>query len=263
MIRKLGEMDRDRLMDYLKPEKEVNLFMIGDLENYGFEKGFQEFWGEFDKEGNLTGVLLRYYSSFILYTRFPCSYEKFSDIIKSYDSVKVISGKQEIIEKLEPHMDLTKIQKRISYLCKLDMLNQSCTPPCSYKILPITPGDIDAVIEMLEDIEEFSNVSANRESFLLEIEKGACRGYIIKDGDKIVSTARTAAENSFSAMVVGVATRKEYRRRGLASACMYRLCRDLLAEGKTPCLFYHNPEAGRIYKRLGFREIGKWVMYIF
>ena len=61
-------------------------------------------------------------------------------------------------------------------------------------------------------------------------------------------------------MVVGVATREDYRKKGLVSKCMSKLCYDYLKEGKTLCLFYDNPEAGKIYKRLGFKEIEKWIM---
>ncbi|TKI86654.1 GNAT family N-acetyltransferase, partial [Bacillus cereus] len=32
-------------------------------------------------------------------------------------------------------------------------------------------------------------------------------------------------------------------------------------ESRTLCLFYNNPVAGRIYKRLGFKDIGMWTMY--
>lgn len=44
---------------------------------------------------------------------------------------------------------------------------------------------------------------------------------------------------------------------------MTKLCHELLAEGKMLCLFYDNPEAGSIYKRLGFEDIGKWMMHVF
>jgi hypothetical protein len=35
----------------------------------------------------------------------------------------------------------------------------------------------------------------------------------------------------------------------------------VLDEGKTLCLFYNTPEEGRIYKRLGFKDIGMWTMH--
>lgn len=76
------------------------------------------------------------------------------------------------------------------------------------------------------------------------------------------TVAQTTAENSKSAMVVGVATRKDCRGKGLMSQCLSKLCRDVLAEGKSLCLFYDNPKAGRVYHKLGFVSIDKWAMLI-
>lgn len=79
----------------------------------------------------------------------------------------------------------------------------------------------------------------------------------------MVSMASTTAENTFSAMVVGVATLESYKKKGYATACMVKLCDQLLSEGKELCLFYDNPEAGAIYKRIGFEDIGFWMMYTY
>lgn len=78
---------------------------------------------------------------------------------------------------------------------------------------------------------------------------------------KVIVTASTTAENSMSAMVVAVATHPDYRGKGLAKHVVARLCGDLLAEGRSLCLFYDNPNAGLIYKKLGFKDVGFWSMY--
>jgi len=63
-------------------------------------------------------------------------------------------------------------------------------------------------------------------------------------------------------MINGVATHPDYRRRGLGTQLLVRLCDELLTEGKRPCLLYGNPEAGSVYRRLGFTDAGTWVMYL-
>ena len=78
----------------------------------------------------------------------------------------------------------------------------------------------------------------------------------------MICTAQTAAENSKSAMVVSVATRKDYRCQGLMTQVLSKLCQDLLNEQKTLCLFYDNPEAGAVYHNLGFKTIVKWKMIV-
>lgn len=44
---------------------------------------------------------------------------------------------------------------------------------------------------------------------------------------------------------------------------MLTLCKELLNEGKELCLFYDNLDAGSIYKRIGFEDIGFWMMYTY
>ena len=77
---------------------------------------------------------------------------------------------------------------------------------------------------------------------------------------EMTSVAQTTAQNSKSAMIVGLASAKKHRNRGLMSVCLSKLCSDVLAEGKTLCLFYDNPKAGSVYHKLGFESIDKWVM---
>ncbi len=93
------------------------------------------------------------------------------------------------------------------------------------------------------------------------MEQGVARCYYIEEDGEMVSTASTSAENKASAMIVAVGTNKRAKRKGYATRCMSKLCFDLLEEGKELCLFYENPEAGSIYKRIGFTDIGYWMMY--
>lgn len=120
---------------------------------------------------------------------------------------------------------------------------------------------MDQIIELRSSIEEFHVRSDAREILIQSMESNTARTYYTEDHGVITSCVSTTAENSLSAMIVGVCTRKEYRQKGLATTIMQKLFQDVLDEGKTLCLFYDNPAAGRIYKRLGFKDIGKWTMY--
>jgi hypothetical protein len=44
---------------------------------------------------------------------------------------------------------------------------------------------------------------------------------------------------------------------------MAALCGDLLGRGIVPYLFWHNPAAGRVYDKVGFQDIGAWLMVKF
>ena len=49
----------------------------------------------------------------------------------------------------------------------------------------------------------------------------------------------------------------------VAGACVQKICEELLSEGKGLCLFYDNPKAGSVYRKLGFKEIGQWSSVFF
>ncbi len=86
------------------------------------------------------------------------------------------------------------------------------------------------------------------------------RIYYTEKDNQIISIAQTTCENMASAMIIGVATHKDYRNQGYTSSCLSKLSRDLIEEGMNPCLSYSSPLAGRVYKKLGFNPIGKWTI---
>ena len=49
MFRKLNENDYTKTMDFLGKDPGLNLFQIGDIENYGFDSEIQTVWGSFNE----------------------------------------------------------------------------------------------------------------------------------------------------------------------------------------------------------------------
>ena len=101
MIRKLAEKDRKTVMEYLSEEPAVNLFLLGDIELFGFDRDFQEVWGSFDERGAMDGVLLRYRDNFIPYFKDEnLDDSEFKKIIKDYEGNTMISGVRAHFKKL-------------------------------------------------------------------------------------------------------------------------------------------------------------------
>lgn len=90
---------------------------------------------------------------------------------------------------------------------------------------------------------------------------GASRTYYIEDKSEIIASASTTAESSMTAMIVGVGTHPNHRGKGLATIIMESLIIDILNEEKVVGLLYDNPNAGNLYKKMGFQDIGKWSVY--
>ncbi|MEH7495813.1 GNAT family N-acetyltransferase, partial [Neobacillus niacini] len=251
--------DHDMVLSFLIEEPSINLFIIGDLEVFGYDSDFQEIWAEFDKHGEIIAVLLRFYQSFIPYAKGEFNVAEFVSIITSYPKPFFLSGKSDIVEKFEAihELQLGKKQETFFAECK----NNENLGETKLDIKKATLDDIDKILSIRKSIDEFQIREDAAEMLRTSMETNTARTYFTEEYGQITACVSTTAENSISAMVVGVCTRKEYRRKGLATAIMQKLFNDVLNEGKVLCLFYDNPEAGRIYKRLGFTDIGKWTMY--
>ena len=259
MIRKLNKDDQGSLMEYISEEPALNLFIIGDIENYGFREDFQDIWGDFNKKDEYRAVLLRYYDSFIIYAKSNYDVNRIANIIKDHKA-KMVSGKKECVEELDNYLNVS--QKRDTYFCKLDKAGDLYQGPLLEKVEKTKLEDVKPLWELHNRIDEFDGLD-ELDRKIKKYKDKTGRGYHIYDEkrEKIISCAETTAENSMSAMIVGVATDQDYRNQRLASAVMSKLCEEVLNEGKELCLFYDNPSAGKIYKRIGFTDIGIWSMW--
>ncbi|WP_066320307.1 GNAT family N-acetyltransferase [Bacillus sp. FJAT-29814] len=259
MIRKLTERDHEQVLAFLSEEPSINLFIIGDIEAFGYSSEFQELWGQFDEQNSIKAVLLRYHQSFIPYAKEEFDLTGFVSIMKQFNQPILLSGKSDIVEKFEASGELQLGPKQVTYFAECRSDENLGTNEA--EINQATLEDVDRIIELRQTIEEFHIRSDARAMLQQAMESKTGRTYYTEDQDVMTACVSTTAENSISAMIVGVCTHKEYRRQGLATAIMQKLFKVVLDEGKTLCLFYDNPEAGRIYKRLGFKDIGMWTMY--
>lgn len=264
-MRRLDESDRERVMSYLKQEPEYNLFLIGDIENFGMSTDFQDIMA-FEKDGEIDSILLRYHHSFIPYSRNP-EFDT-APLLSALDTpvLHMMSGKKSVIDRLMPHLE--GFDYKSSYLMKLgrgDLIEGDNRPePEGVVMSAATLDDVPAMVDFVSGVVEFTHMGTRQEritQMITSFEKNAIHYYLYKYQDQVIAIAGTTAENSISAMVVSVATDPAWRGRGLASRLVTALAENLLADQlEYLCLFYNNPEAGRIYRRLGFKDAGEWIM---
>ncbi|MBH0155557.1 GNAT family N-acetyltransferase [Fictibacillus sp. 5RED26] len=245
-------------MDYLSEEPALNLFIIADIENFGYETDSQDIWADVDDNESITGILLRYKGNYLPYAKGEINAKAFSEIINKDKSYEMLSGKKEITEQFIPYLNFERTKELyFAELKDAKALNQNSS---RQNIIQADVKDVESLMELKYLIKEFSIGKTAKESLEQALSTKTGRTYFIREEDTVVSCASSTAENSVSAMIVGVCSHPEKRNKGYASLCMEALCYDILAEGKTLCLFYDNPKAGSIYKRLGFKDIGFWSM---
>lgn len=258
------DSDQDDLLRYVSKEPEFNLFIIGDIENFGVNNETVNIYVNVT-DGAWDSLILRYLDNYIIYSHHDgYDAQAVAEFLKDKE-VNVISGKESLLIPLAQLMPERPL--RATYLSKLTELKSLdvAALDSDYCLRPLIPDDAEAVVELYCLVEEFADNYINRkekatQDIAFNLEKCGI-GYGIFSGEQLLSVAATSAENSQSAMVIGVATHPEARKRGLASQVLTALCSASLSKGKEfLCLFYDNPEAGKIYQRLGFVEMGRYGM---
>lgn len=260
---KLSNADIPAVLAYIAPEREVNLFIEGDIELYGLERDAVELFAFGDDWDSL---LLRYYENYMLASN--KANPELAGVASFLKERKMLclSAKEAYLLQMQPYFPATKVQG--TYLCKLDKASFRPKPGGMQKPLQLGPDHAGAIVGLYKQIEEFAKPYLEHEEEKTEqtrdnYEKG-CIGFGIFEDDKLVCTANITARTKSGAMIIGVATLPEYRKRGYASQVMSELCRQCFAEGMLfLCLFYDNPLAGELYHSMGFETIGRWAMMRF
>ena len=256
MFRKITPGREEEALVFLSREPEVNHFILGDLECYTLDDPNLDLWVE--GWSAVRSVLMRYYGSYVLYAPEGADWRHAARIMRD-TGFGMLSGKPEY---LQPVLDELKLVPTVStnILMKLapGRLIKSDRPAPAVKVsLENLETLLPAMAALRKSISEFA-MDLNADAVRDEMGMGCKRVFLAMEGDQAVSMAMTTVERSKFAMVVSVCTRAEYRGRGYAGALMTALCEELEQEGKTAVLFYSNPVAGRIYRALGFEEIGRW-----
>ncbi len=261
-MRKLTEHDRKQVMDYILKEPEFNLFFIGDIENFGFENKDVELFAS-DSDTGYDYLLLRYLDNFLLYSDHTNYNVREAAEFIAEANPKCINGKSDIVEKLLPFLP-DRYGER-AFLSRLNEVKSLPVMPDGAEVRRLTPDNASDIVALYLQIEEFrdlysEDIEKGVKGIRINLENGG-RSYGVFQNGTLISIASTAAENSVSAMVVGVATLPPERKKGLAGSLVAKLCEDFLNENKQfLCLFYDNPEAGSIYRKIGFTELGSYIM---
>jgi len=259
MFRKCTSADHETVIEFLIDEKAMNLFIISDIENFGYEVDFQDIYAQFDQHGDIEGILLHYQNTYIPYAKTAIDLTNFVKMLKSDPNLLMVSGKEEIIQRIHDIYSFKQVKKtffaELSTHLHLPEINHD------YPVKKATINDADNILDLQKQIKEFNITDFTKQSYKRSLETKTGRSFFIEDQQgNVISLASTTAENTYSGMVVGVCSHPSHRKEGLASLVMTELCKELLSEGKSLCLFYDNLAAGRIYKRLGFEDIGMWSM---
>ena len=269
------------IRNLLLQEPEANAFLLGDITAHGLSRPpFQEASVETDASGKPMAVLLRHFGV-VLYYEAPGSEpdrarlgRSVADWVRSGKATRM-SALNRCLDPLEPWLPpLHRSQRLHLASCRPDTavapgwlatVGQRAADD-GLRILGTGPEDqdlVERIVRAQRQIPEFT-VSDEAVQVIMEgLRSGQGFNLIAMREEEIIARAAWGAANEASAMIVGVFTLPRWRGRGLASLLVADLVRRLHLRGLIAALFYDNPAAGSIYKRLGFVDMDRYRMVHF
>ncbi|MBF4692531.1 GNAT family N-acetyltransferase [Fusibacter ferrireducens] len=260
MIVKAQETDRKAILEYCMDEPSINLFIIGDIELYGFDSEFQEVWIQ-ETSGVIQGIILRYHNNFILYSKAKMNFIEILELFKAY-KVDLISGKASVLNSLYP---LVSDQYNFKEMNFAELSTDALLVKATSNVTIAKAEDAPDIAMAYGHIHEFENLypggfEGRHKQILNRIVSNEGVHMFIKENGQIVSHGNTAAETSQSAMIGGVMTLPDQRRKGYAKTVVSAICQKVINDGKRACLFYNGEAAQKLFAALGFKDIDQWVV---
>ncbi|HLJ53889.1 MAG TPA: GNAT family N-acetyltransferase [Chthonomonadaceae bacterium] len=234
-----------------------------NIDAFGFRGPIVRAWGAFD-QGQLAGVLLRYGNTAVAVDADGSCARAFSRLIDSEGNLAGVRGSVEVVAGIQAMLRrYTPSDWEDSYFLTL----RSPAQP-SIDQLSMARRATSADIAMLTEFYSGAGTMYRSRSNVAE-KLASRRVFVVEEPPlgsrpgRIASCALLNVEGRDAGLIGGVYTLPSARGKGYAAACTALLAADLQRDGKSPCLFYENPIAGKVYRRLGFVDASRWaVLYL-
>lgn len=259
-IRRLTEADAPAVADLCARYPLRMLTLRMHLEAYGYESDSLVVWGAFATDDTrLEGLIFRLNNTFILADADGSCAIKFAALIDSAQHVAGVRGTVETVTGVQANL-----QRHTSTNWEISICLRLLGPP---QIAPEALAAVHrATVEDLDSLADHYALAANmyrsRSNVASRLQTN--RVFVVAEppdpAGPVVASALLNVEGRDAGLIGGVFTQTHARGKGYAAACTAALSLDLQRDGKTPVLFFENPVAGRVYRRLGFEECGKWAL---
>lgn len=263
MIRQLHEPDRNAAAALLQRAPVYTLYTLGNMEAIGFDQSFCQFWGDVAPDGQMRAVLNRYMTGWVIFGLPGADWAGLAEILDSHNvTPQRLQDNPYGVESWLPYLRRYRAEQvDEAHLMALDLADFVPTkPPQTVRVRRAEMADLPRLTAFFADAGSMSRSAQGVERPLRDTRIWLAElAALPADGtNPILSTALTNAEVSDRAMIGGVYTPPAYRNQGLSRAVCTALCADLFADAKQPVLYWENPAAGAVYRRLGFQDLGIW-----
>ncbi|UTR07104.1 GNAT family N-acetyltransferase [Alkalihalobacillus sp. LMS6] len=253
--------DHEDVLQLFGDEKNHYLFIIDGMIRHEYKGNFTVY-GEYE-DNQLVSLLLNNYNNITYFANTDRDIGIFEPLLKRFSYSK-LSGPKKFMGKFLPYVHAK--ETTLSYLGVVKEILTKEKRSNQVKAIQ-TVEEINKHYDLFSSANEYNEtLLVDRDTYIQsELEKlnnGNGRTLYLEMDGRMVASCSTVAEDDQSAIVVGVLTSVDYRKRGLGTDVLCALFSALLREGKYPYLFYNNPAAKSVYEKIGMTGVCEWQVII-
>ncbi len=256
MFQLCTQKDNEVLLQYLSQDVILHTFLIADIEQYGFDKPYQQVYMDGDETNPCTAVALRYYSNLIISgNAHTMDFKALSTLCTP--NITNVMGEDCLLDGLEFHLPAYTHQRKTLFT-----LTQGDTLRLSTQAKRATLADVDDIYTFLMTIDEIKHLYAQKQMIANRIATGEGAHFVIRKDGKVIAHCNSAAGTDATSMIGGLAVAPAYRHQGLGREILETVCNDILQHKKTPCLFDKAQGEDGLVRQVGFCPYKRWGMLL-
>ena len=256
-----------QVLEYFARDYKNCLYSYIDLKKYSLDNPNLELYLDRTADGTIRCVLTKYYGGVNVF-----SHENMLDVETTVQKLKelkptMVNAPADTIAMLRAPLEATDSESKYEYEQGFVTELRTCAAEDTAfpEVEVAGTGDIPEIARLICTDEGLGG-TYEPESFAKQLleryEDDFGRYYCIRQNGRIVCHAGTYAEVDDLAVISGVITAEDCRGQNLAYKVVSKLGKDLLDEGKLPCLFYYTKSAARLYEKVGFASGSPWAKLI-
>ena len=235
-----------------------------NIDHHGMQSAAVRSWGAFNPRGEMVGLLYRLNNTMIAVDGDGSCSAIFSAAIDAQFSVAGVRGSSEVVSGIQAGLrSYTPSDWEDSYFMRL--LHPPIVAPATLALARRATSE--DLIKLAALYAEAGTMYRTRSNVAMKLADS--RVFVVEEPPlgrrpaRIASCALMNVEGREAGLIGGVFTLQAARGKGYAAACVAALSLDLQRDNKLACLFYENPIAGHVYRRMGYEECGRWaVLYL-
>ena len=258
MVKRCTGEDESRLLDFLQNDAVYHTFLLADIGNYGFDQEFQTVYAGLE-EDRITHVYLKFYGNLIVAGEAGNIDGEFLRTLTEEWKPDVIMGKAELTKAVGRWLPGYELAEKNLYLLEdsAHLIGEAGLPE-GVTMKKGMPGDEDKIHAFLMTIPEIRALYASKEMIADRLKSGDGTHLYLERNGEIIAHVNSAAKSPFTVMLGGAAVKEKERGKNLEALLVSRISRDILAEGKKPCLFCDRGEEHNLFVQIGFQKAGIW-----